>query len=98
MSDVIKLADHRKPKPSVIHNDRPLTVWDRKFTVRRTAWSENRSGGWFTFRDASDNMLFMRSGGLPDDYIANMIMAWIDGNKVGRKQALAAKGYVGDIA
>ncbi|MCS3893433.1 hypothetical protein M2171_002566 [Bradyrhizobium japonicum USDA 38] len=97
--DVINLADRRpKPKPGVVHKDRTVTVWDRQFTVRRTAWSENKLGGWFTVRDASGTMLFMRAGDLPDDQIVNMIMAWIDGNSVGRRHALAAKGYVGDIA
>lgn len=98
MSDVIKLDDHRKPEPCVVHNDRAVTVWDREYNVRRTAWSGNPAGGWFTVRDAGGQMMFVRAGDLPDPYIRDLIMAWLDGNGVGRRHALAAKGYTGEIA
>ncbi|OSJ32552.1 hypothetical protein BSZ19_18550 [Bradyrhizobium japonicum] len=94
---VIKLDDHRKPKPTVVHNDRRITVLRSEYVVRRTSWEGNKNGGWFSVRDAHDSMLFVRAGDLPDKQIADLVMAWLDGRAVGRKQVLAAKCYTGDI-
>jgi hypothetical protein len=98
-ADLIKLDDHRKPKPGVVHNERTLTVLDREYTVRRTAWSSNPAGGWFTVRHEAGVMLFVRAGDMPDAVIRDLIMAWMDGYGVGRREAArdAASG-TGEIA
>ncbi|MCS3893461.1 hypothetical protein M2171_002594 [Bradyrhizobium japonicum USDA 38] len=97
MSDVIRLSDHRSKPETVAHRDRALKVLDCEYIVRRTSWVGNPAGGWFTVRDSRGEMMFMRAGDLPDSYISDLIMAWLDGRAVGRKQVLAAKGYTGDI-
>lgn len=99
MTKVIHLDDHRKPEPCVVHRDSEMTVFGRTFTVRRTAWSGNPAGGWFTVRDDNGEMLFVRAGEMADVMVRELVMAWVDGFGVGRRQAAkaAARG-TGDIA
>lgn len=97
MSEVIQLADRRKKTPLVNHADRPLKVLGNEYIVRRSSWQGNKHGGWISVRDAHDTMLFVRGGDLPDPQIADLVLAWLDGRAVGRRQALAAKCYTGDV-
>jgi hypothetical protein len=95
---VINIADHRKTEPCVVHNDRRITVLRSEYTVRRSSWQGNKSGGWISVRDAHDQVLFVRGGDLPDAQVCDLVMAWLDGRAVGRRQAMAAKGCnTGDI-
>ena len=98
MAEVINLADRRKaPEPMVVHDDRRITVLRSEYVVRRSSWQGNKTGGWISVRDGHDTMLFVRGGDLPDAQIADLVLAWLDGRAAGRRQALAAKGYTGDI-
>ncbi|WP_340672364.1 hypothetical protein [Bradyrhizobium ottawaense] len=95
---VIRLADHRKPpEPCVVHVDRRINVLGSEYVIRRTSWQGNKRGGWISVRDLHGTLLFIRLGDLPDSHIADLVMAWLDGRAVGRRQAMAAKGYKGDI-
>lgn len=94
---VINLEDRRKREPMVLHNDRKITVLRSEYVVRRSSWHGNKTGGWISVRDAQDTVIFVRAGDLPDAQIADLVLAWLDGRAVGRRQALAAKGYTGDI-
>lgn len=92
MTEVIRLDDHRKGEPMVLHNDRQITVLRSEYTFRRSSWQGNKAGGWISVRDAHDTVLFVRAGDIPDAQITDLVLAWLDGRAVGRKQALAAKG------
>ncbi|PDT88779.1 hypothetical protein CO669_18635 [Bradyrhizobium sp. Y36] len=95
----INIADRRRTKSPVTHQDRKLKVSGREYTVRRSAWEGRAIGGWISVRDDKDEPLFVRGGDLPDAMIAELIAAWSDGYNVGRREAAraAARRYTGDI-
>ncbi|QOZ66389.1 MULTISPECIES: hypothetical protein [Bradyrhizobium] len=96
---IINFADRRKTEPCVVDVDRTLVVHGREYTLRRSSWRGNKTGGWVGVRDSEGRMMFVRGGNPPDSLIVELIGAWVDGYGVGRKEAAkaAARGYTGDI-
>ncbi|WP_256805781.1 hypothetical protein [Bradyrhizobium sp. Bra64] len=99
MSDVINLDKPSQAGGCRRSCDRTLTVFGREYSIRRSFFSSNPKSGWFSVRNAAGEIMFVRSGDLPDAMIVELIGCWIDGYGVGRKEAAkaAARGYTGDI-
>lgn len=87
MADIIQLDDHRKdPDDAIRVVDRTVNVLGVDYTVRTTGDGRR---GWFTVRDQWDRMMFAKPAGFPPELVGDLIMAWIDGRTIGRRESPA---------
>lgn len=89
MADVIDLGEvrRRKEDDGIQVVDRTIDVLGVRYTIRTTGDGKR---GWFTVRDEYDRMLFAKPAGFPQELIQDLVLAWIDGRCIGRRDAAAS--------
>jgi hypothetical protein len=90
-AEIIDLDSRRDPGDvgcNLVKTERTITVLGSDYVVRTSRGTTGR--GWFSVRDSNGRMLFVRLLGFPDALIPDLVMAWLDGRKVGRSDAAYA--------
>jgi hypothetical protein len=90
-AEIIDLESHRSPDDvgcNLIKTEKVITVLGSSYTVRTLRGTSGR--GWFSVRDANNKMLFVRLPGFPEELIPDLVMTWLDGRSVGRRDAASA--------
>jgi len=85
-AEIVDLDSHRRPEDvgyNLVRADRTINVLGSTYTIRTMRGTTGR--GWFSVRDANDQMMFVRMLGFPENLIGDLIMAWVDGRSVGRR-------------
>lgn len=87
LADIIKLDHHRKdPDDAIRVVDRIVNVLGTNYTVRTTGDGRR---GWFTVRDEWDRMMLAKPARFPPELVGDLILAWIDGRPIGRRESPA---------
>ncbi|EIG62900.1 hypothetical protein [Bradyrhizobium sp. WSM1253] len=91
MAEIIDLDSRRDPGDvgcNLVKTEKVITVLGSDYVVRPLRGTTGR--GWFSVRDSNDKMLFVRMIGFPEALIPDLIMTWLDGRSVGRRDAANA--------